>query len=99
RWGRVFVADPANGAVHRFSRRGVWQEMYEGMGAVRHLAVDTLGYIYIVVDGATDVLVLDGNGKYLERVDNVGAIAGRFAPLPFQVAHDGALVFPQCGAY
>lgn len=100
RWGRIFVVDPNNGCVHRFSRRGVWQAHFSGLGAVRHIAVDRDGRLYVLVDGASDVAVLNGNGVLLERVSNVARITERFRSLPFDVAANGMLVFgDSCGAF
>ncbi len=98
--GRIFVADPANGCVHRFGRSGVWQTAFMGLGAVRHLAVDCGDRLYVVIDGAADVRVLNGHGVTLEGVSSVGSIAHRFGALPCSVDKNGALDFgPPCGAF
>src|SRR5436305_12845571 len=49
--GRVFVADPANGCVHRFDPRGVWEKALSGFGVVTHVAFDCRGRLYAIIAG------------------------------------------------
>lgn len=99
-WGRIFVADPANGCIHRFGRSGMWHTAFMGLGAVRHLAMDCANRLYVVIDGESDIRVLSGHGTELERVSDVSKIAHRFGPLPFRVDKNGALDYsPTCGAF
>jgi phage tail-like protein len=100
RWGRIFVADPNNGSIHRFSRRGVWQTRFANLGAVKFITTDREGRLYVIIDGETDVRVLNGDGVLLERVSDVSVIAERFDPLPFHVTADGTLIFDDaCHAF
>jgi phage tail-like protein len=104
RRGRVFVADPANGSVHRFAPHGAWETAYRGLGAVRHLAVDRAGRLYVVSDGAAEARVLDRDGIEVERVSDVAALRERFPTLPFRVDREGAIDFGgegavPCGAF
>ena len=41
RYGRVYVADGANGAVHVFSASGQWQKCFSGIGPVTWIATDS----------------------------------------------------------
>lgn len=99
-WGGIFVADPANGCIHRFGRGGMWHTAFTGLGAVRYLAMDCANRLYVAIDGESDVRVLSGHGKELERVSDVPTIAHRFGAVPFRVDKNGALDFsPACGAF
>jgi phage tail-like protein len=91
RSGRVYVADSAHGAVHVFSPLGRWLTAIDGLGAVRHLAVDRCDRLYVVLDGDPDVRVLRLDGLELARVRRPDAVAKRFAPLPFPVTAEGYL--------
>lgn len=99
-WGRVFVADPANGCVHRFGRHGAWQTAFRGLGAVRHVAIDCSSRLYVVIDGSPGVMVRNPDGAAVDAVTSVQDIAHLFGRLPFRVDADGALDFgAPCGAF
>lgn len=91
--GHLYVGDPANGAVHRFSARGVWQQVMPGLGAVTHLAVDRHDRLYVLSGGASDVRVFAHGGAELEPAVSRMMIERRFAPLPFRVDANGAIDF------
>lgn len=97
--GRIFVADPANGSVHRFSRHGVWETRIANLGALTHLAVDCCDRLYVQQAATPQVTVFNRAGQVLGTVDSVDAIAGRFGRLPFRVDANGALDFAERCAY
>ena len=80
--GRVYVADPANGAVHVFERSGLWRRALTGLGAVSAIAVDRFGRLYVLVAGQAQVSVFDPDGTAVAEVSDVGVVRGCFAPLP-----------------
>lgn len=96
--GRVYVADPSNGCVHRFGAHGAWESAIRSVGAVIHLAVDCRGWLYVVTMTSPDARVFDGHGTEQTPATSVAAIKGRFAPLSLRVAKDGALDFSQTGS-
>ena len=102
--GRVYVADPANGAVHRFAAHGTWETAIRNLGDVRHLAVDCAGRLYVLGSTSATARVFDASGAELEPAASVAALRGWFAPMPFRVDRDGALDFscsagPCCRAF
>ena len=95
---RILVADPANGAIHMLSPRGVPLDVIAGLGAVRSLAVDCEDRVYVRVDEADDVLIVD---LRLKQVIGTAArpaeIAQRFPALPVHVFASGAIdIAPLC---
>ena len=95
--GRVYVADPANGCVHRFAAHGAWELAMRGLGDVRHITVDCHGRLYVITSTATVARVFDQHAHERAPVSTVAELRGRFAPLPFRVDVNGALDF-SCGA-
>lgn len=86
----VLVADPANGAIHRFARWGGWQGAWLGMGAAIALAVDCSHRLFVVQDGASTVRVLDLAGKQVLEASRPVDVACAFPNPPFEVARDGS---------
>ena len=91
--GHLYVGDPANGVVHRFSTRGVWLSAIGGVGSVEHLAVDRHDRLHVAVATSPAVLVFAPDGTPLEPVRSRDAIASRFAALPFRVTAAGVIDF------
>jgi phage tail-like protein len=90
--GRVYVADPDNGCVHRFSF-GAWELAIRDLGDVRHIAADRRGWLYVVTSTSAAARVFDAHAHERDPASSVGDLRKRFAPLPFRVAGDGALDF------
>jgi phage tail-like protein len=90
--GRVYVADPNNGCVHRFVF-GKWERAIRALGDVRHVAVDCRGWLYVATSTASQVRVFDSQAIEHDWVTSVAAIRPLFAPLPFRVDSTGALDF------
>ena len=86
---RLWVGDPANGAVHLFDQLGRWRRAVAGLGAVHALAFDAAGRLH-VASGAV-VRVLDGEDRVAETVESPERLADRFAPLPFTFDSQGRL--------
>jgi phage tail-like protein len=82
---RVYVSDPANGCVHRFSRRGRWEKCLMGFGKVTHITFDCRERLYAVVEGEQGVRLSDAEGNGLGVVTRVDAAAVDFPTLPFEV--------------
>lgn len=102
--GRVYVADPNNGCVHRFTAFGAWELAIRNLGDVRHVAVDCRGWLYVVTSTSKVARVFDSHAHERDPATSVGALGGRFAPLPFRVDINGALDFrdstgPCCCAF
>lgn len=87
--GRVFVADSANGCIHRFTPNGRWLGAFGGVGDVSALAVDCDGCVYVVQTGHSDVQVFTPQGHLLRVAQFVEDIAPHFAPLHIVVDADG----------
>ena len=69
RYGRVFVTDIANGAVHVFSASGLWQKCFSGLGSVTWIATDCRDNIFVVVTGPPDTvrqLNIDGTSEAVD---------------------------------
>ncbi len=92
RHGRVFVTDPANGCIHRFSSSGYWETCYFGFGVVTHLAIDCFDRLYAHVESeSSEVVIVDTNGVRLNAVMRPGEVASYFPELPFEVDAYGNL--------
>ncbi|MEP6832327.1 MAG: phage tail protein [Gemmatimonas sp.] len=95
--GRVFVADSANGCVHRFSPNGRWLGVFGGVGDVAALAVDCSGRLYVQLRAHSDVHIYDALGQLLQVAGNVTDIASNFASMHVEIDADGnVLVDDRC---
>ncbi|HEX7466075.1 MAG TPA: NHL repeat-containing protein, partial [Usitatibacter sp.] len=71
--GRLYVSDPANGCVHRFSRARRWEMSISGLGTVHQLAVDCVGQLYVGVAGEEPVVRLyDAHGRQVGNATRAG---------------------------
>ena len=89
--GTVFVADPANGAIHRFTRWGGWLGMWQGFGAITALALDCSRRLYVIVPGSPKITRLDMSGKAGNLIAVPSDAIGDFPPPPFPVAPNGTI--------
>jgi phage tail-like protein len=90
--GRVFVSDPANNCVHRFSPSGYWEAALSAFPGVTTLAIDCADRLYVVTTDQPDsVQVVDGDGKVLETPLRPEELAGRFPRLPLTIDAQGNL--------
>ncbi|HEX3559753.1 MAG TPA: phage tail protein [Pyrinomonadaceae bacterium] len=89
--GRVFVSDPANGCVQRFSPRGVWEKCLAGFGVVTRIAFDCRDRLYAVVEGQAGARVSDADGNVYGTVTRVDDAGAHFPRLPFDVDAQGNL--------
>lgn len=89
--GTVFVADPANGAIHRFARWGGWLGLWSGLGAVAALAIDCRRRLFAVVPGAVKVTVLTPSGSAAGLFARPEEVARAFPPPPFPVSPEGVI--------
>ncbi len=96
--GMAAVADPARGGVHLCSRRGRSLRFIGGLGAVGALAVDGHNRLLVVRDGSAEVLRIDlASGQVTGAFTRPADVAHAFAPLPVEVAADGAIdIAPLC---
>jgi phage tail-like protein len=88
--GRVYVADPNNGCVHRFTAFGAWELAIRNLGDVRHIALDCRGRLYVVTSTSHTARVFDSHAHELDAATSVSELRGRFAPLPLCVDVNGA---------
>ncbi|SMF03060.1 phage tail protein domain-containing protein [Tistlia consotensis] len=91
RAGTLWVADAANGALHRFAPWGGWRGAQSDVGAVSRLAFDCEGRLYAVVPGRESVDVRSRDGRLLGQPGEPGAVADRFPEPIIPVAPDGAV--------
>lgn len=75
---RIYVTDGANGGVHRFSRRGVWEAFLAGFGKATYIAIDSDNRIHVAREGFSEVVVTDFNGISSGTVSQPEEIARRF---------------------
>jgi phage tail-like protein len=97
RRGTVFVVDPLNGMVHRFSPYGAYLGHWIGFGASTHIAVDRNGVVYVA--GAVDAFRVSEEGLPVPVASPAEDLAGTFPPPPFFVdalgrMHLGSLCIP-----
>ena len=92
RYGKVYVTDRANAAVHVFSASGHWQKAFTGIGSVSWIATDCNDNIFVVVTGPPDTvrrLNLDGSSEVVEaRPEELRA---QFPHVPFPIDAEGFL--------
>jgi phage tail-like protein len=92
RYGRVYVTDPANGCVHRFSASGQWQTRFSGLGPVRWITIDCRNNIFVVAEGGPSTLrLLHQDGSSVPVVSTPEELAPWFPRLPFSVDAEGLL--------
>ncbi|BDI05912.1 hypothetical protein [Sphaerotilus microaerophilus] len=90
--GLVAVADVARGGVHLCSRRGRSLRFIGGLGAVRALATDRDGRLYVQRDGEESVAIVElASGRTIGHATQPGEVAHRFTPLGLDTAPDGAI--------
>ena len=89
RRGTVFVADPLDGMIHRFSPHGTYLGHWDGFGASTHLALDRHGTVYAA--GPLDAFRVGTDGRPVPITIPADDLAGAFAPLPFAVDAAGRL--------
>ena len=90
--GHVFVTDRANGVVHVLAADGHCG-LVPGVQLDRptHLAVDREGRLYVIEEGADDVVAIAPDGSSVERIDAPERLAGRFCATGVAVDDDGTL--------
>jgi phage tail-like protein len=92
RYGKVYVTDIANGAVHVFSPSGQWQKCFPGLGAVTWITTDCSNNIFVVVTGPPDaVRRLNLDGSIVEVESRPGELAAQFPTLRFSVDAEGLM--------
>jgi phage tail-like protein len=90
--GRVYVTDPANGSIHRFSPSGRWECCFSGLGAVTYIAIDCHDHLYVKTEGREgSVRILNTEGEILGEAARVDTLQPRFPRLPFVVDAAGVL--------
>ena len=87
----VYVADPANGCIHRFHRWGGWRGAIEGLGAITAIVLDCHGRLFVVVPGQPAITIVTGTGASAGRAALPREVADDFPPAPFPVAPDGTI--------
>jgi phage tail-like protein len=87
RRGTAYIADPMNGAIHRFSRFGDYLGAWLGFGDSRHLAIAQDGTIYAAGDLAAYRVGADGSAIPLDQPAD--DLVSEFALLPFKVDPNG----------
>ena len=87
--GIAYVADPLNGSIHRFNRRGDYLGHWDGFGASTHLAIDLNGTIYAA--GDLVAYKVGSSGEAIPVTDPADDLAADFRPLPFTVDTSGNL--------
>lgn len=97
--GRIVIADPANGGLHLLATRGNYRRFVGGLGAVRSLAADASGNVYVRRDGESTVAQVDlASGNIIATYRRPAEIAARFSRLPVAVRADGSVDLSRCCA-
>lgn len=96
--GRVYVSDPANGCIHRFSPAGHWQRKLDGFGGVTSIAIDCGNRLYAVLAGVSSIRITDLEGAPVSQATRPEEIEDRFPRLPFRVDSFGNLHLGECCA-
>jgi len=92
RYGRVYVTDPANGSVHRFSVSGQWQKSFGGLGVVRWITIDCHDDIFVVVEGfPSELRRLNQDGSSIPVASTPEELTPWFPHLPFSVDAEGLM--------
>ncbi len=81
--GTVFVADPRNGMIHRFSPYGTYLGHWDGFGASAHLAVGRDGTVYAA--GPVEAFRVGDGGRAVPVTDPADDLTDAFPPTPFAV--------------
>jgi phage tail-like protein len=89
--GRVYVTDPANASLHRFSPTGRWERCFSGLGAVSYVAIDCHDQLYVQSQGVSGVRVFTTEGEARGESGRVETLQSRFPRLPFVVDAAGLL--------
>jgi phage tail-like protein len=97
RRGTVFVADPLNGMVHRFSPHGTYLGNWTGFGASTHITVGRDGTVYVA--GPVDAFRVGADGQPVPVTNPADDLADAFPPIRFAVddlgrMHLGTLCTP-----
>jgi phage tail-like protein len=89
--GTVYVADKANGGVHRFARWGGWLGFWGGFGAIDILAADCSGQLFAAISDAAQALRFAATGRISGQFTRAEEVAGQFALQIISVARNGVL--------
>ncbi|PWT82056.1 MAG: hypothetical protein C5B44_02785 [Acidobacteria bacterium] len=92
RYGKVYVTDSANGAVHIFSAAGQWQKVLTGLGPVTWITTDCRDSIFVVVTGPPDtVRLLNPDGTSVVIESGPEQLAPQFPRVRFLIDAEGLL--------
>lgn len=86
---RLFVSDYATGVVHRFDRHFEWRASYGPFVKPTAIAVDAECNLYVIQEGASEVVVLDPHGKLLRTINVADEAKGKFCPTGIAVDANG----------
>jgi phage tail-like protein len=89
--GTVYVADKANGGIHRFARWGGWLGFWGGFGAIDILAADCSGQLFVAISDAAQAVQVSPAGRIAGQFTRAQEVANRFGPQVIAVARDGTL--------
>ncbi|RPI57899.1 MAG: hypothetical protein EHM55_00175 [Acidobacteria bacterium] len=93
--GAVWVADRANGVVHRFTPRGHGKAVITGLDAPERVTIDRHGLVYVldraIADGHLRLRVFSPNGVEQPAPTSVERLRPAIRPLPFPVLPAGLL--------
>jgi len=99
----ICVSDFANGLIHFFDPAGCWRFASNGAGSGQpalsqptRIAIDKRGRVYVIQQGASYVVVLDFEGKFLQTIQQPQQLTGDFKPVAAAVDLDGNLCLSDC---
>ncbi len=93
--GTVFVADPANGTIHRFTSHGAYLGRWDGFGASAHVAVGRDGTVYAA--GPLEAFRAGPEGAPEPVTAPADDLSDSFPRPPFAVDADGRMTLgPLC---
>jgi phage tail-like protein len=88
----VLVADPNNGAIHRFARSGRWLGLWEGLGGLTRLAAGRGGRLYALRGPDLPALILHpATGQVVGEATLAHEVAVDFPPPPLPLRSDGRM--------
>jgi len=90
--GHIYVSDPANGRLHRFSPAGHWEASFPGFGIITHLAIDCQERLFAHIEGAPPLVkVIRSDGLSALVASSPEELTPYFPSLPFQIDNLGRL--------
>jgi phage tail-like protein len=86
----LWVADSANGVIHRFAFWGGHLGIVPAPGSIAGFGCDRDHHLWIALEGVDRAVRIDSAGNIIETATSVEVLALRFEPSPVETNHKGA---------